>query len=170
MGRLPKNAEETKMNKTDIKSGIRSAIAIAQIGAEGVPRTNDEWMMRVREYFIVCEEEGLKPGYEGMCLACGCDRQYANRILRNQSRGYEALAWGKQVLASLMEQWNMTNKINPAQGIFLLKNHFGYQDNIKVQLDSDNNDYDRLDMDTIAKSLPKDLTVDVDFVEKNFDE
>lgn len=44
----------------------------------------------------------------------------------------------KQVLAALLEQWGETGKINPAALCFMMKNHFGYQDNVQIQIEPRN--------------------------------
>lgn len=48
------------------------------------------------------------------------------------SRG-AIIAKGKQLLASLMEQWAVTGAINPTTAIFLQKNHFGYADTYQFE-------------------------------------
>jgi hypothetical protein len=78
----------------------------------------------------------MRPGIEGMCYSLGVHRNTFNDWVnrKDSSREVQDIAIrAKQALAMYFEQVFVTGKVNPATGIFLLKNWFGYQDVIVTE-------------------------------------
>ena len=94
---------------------------------------------RLGEYFQIYAEADLKPTVAGMGMALGLDR----RRLWEIKSGALVGGVGKQhlpeatlvlikkayeILETSMEAYANAGKINPVMAIFMMKNHFGYQD------------------------------------------
>ena len=90
---------------------------------------------RVVEYFQLCADHDMKPGVAAVGLAVGLDRRRLWEIRSGSSRNSTIPQECKDIICEVYDSlevlWEgyMTNgKINPVSGIFLGKNHFGYQD------------------------------------------
>jgi len=91
---------------------------------------------RIQDYFAVCIKNGKRPTVAGLSLAFGVDRRtlYAWRVGTRRAGAEESrkkLEQASAILNSLMEDYMHEGKINPVAGIFLMKNHFGYEDQRK---------------------------------------
>lgn len=99
---------------------------------------------RIGMYLQICSEDDMKPSVAGLALAFGVDRKtiwaWANGVdsayLPNESRNFIKKAY--QFLNAQMEDYAQNGKINPVAAIFLMKNHFGYQDKQEVVLTPNN--------------------------------
>ena len=99
---------------------------------------------RMGMYFALCAQDDMKPSVAGMALAFGVDRKtiwaWANGVdsktLPEDSRNLIKRAY--QFLNAQMEDYAQNGKINPVAAIFLMKNHFGYQDKQEVVLTPNN--------------------------------
>lgn len=100
---------------------------------------------RLCEYFQIYAEADLKPTVAGMGMALGLDR----RRLWEIKSGALVGGVGKQhlpeatlvlikkayeILETSMENYANAGKINPVMAIFMMKNHFGYQDKTEYVL------------------------------------
>ena len=100
---------------------------------------------RLIEYFKIYAEADLKPTVAGMGMALGLDR----RRLWEIKSGALVGGVGKQhlpeatlglikkayeILETSMEAYANAGKINPVMAIFMMKNHFGYQDKTEYVL------------------------------------
>lgn len=96
---------------------------------------------RIEEYFSIEAEYGNKPSVVGLGLALnGMDRRRIYEIVSgNAPRGHNLPTTLPKTVRDLIKKaytvleqnWNdymQGGKINPVSGIFLGKNHFGYQD------------------------------------------
>ena len=97
---------------------------------------------RINEYFNIVAENGNKPTVVGLGLALnGMDRQTLWEIRTGKYRnGPKKVPYGLppavtdlikktyKMMEELWENYMQNGKINPVSGIFLGKNHFGYQD------------------------------------------
>lgn len=86
---------------------------------------------RIGAYFQHCEDNDRKPQIVGMCNWLGINRntlnEWRNGVTRNSTHGDII----KKACSIIEEQWAdymQNGKINPASGIFLAKNWFGYKD------------------------------------------
>ena len=104
-----------------------------------MPKVNtgnlSEILDRIDMYFTRCIEWGIRPCVAGMCAALGVTRQTWYYWISGQKREYsKELEPINAILESLLEQYGLQGKLNPATQIFLLKNHFGYRDTNEVVL------------------------------------
>lgn len=86
---------------------------------------------RIQEYFAFCIQEDAKPSVPGMGLWLGVDASTIRKWRAGDYRGTTHFAVIKKamfVLESLWNDWMQSGKINPASGIFIGKNMFGYKD------------------------------------------
>lgn len=90
---------------------------------------------RIGEYFAFCIENDRKPNMVGMANWVGVDKVTLNSWKRGDYRAETHSPVIKKACGMLEELWQdyMHNgKINPASGIFLGKNMFGYKDQQEV--------------------------------------
>lgn len=109
-----------------------------------LPRINiydyDAVLGRITKYFEICRDLDLKPPMNGLALALGLDRrrlwELRNGKRNNPGKNAEPVPTDVVQLVqsvytgmeTLWEIYMQNGKINPASGIFLGKNFFGYQD------------------------------------------
>ena len=115
---------------------------------------------RLCEYFQIYGEADLKPTVAGMGMALGLDRRRLWEIKTGAAVGgvgkqhlpEETLVLIKkayEILETTMENYANAGKINPVMAIFMMKNHFGYQDKTEYVLtpnQQQTNDYDAEDI------------------------
>ena len=135
MANLLKSAnEDFEKNPQFVSETISQITDIAQMGAT-VPATAEELKNRINEYFVFCENHGLRPGIESLALSCGMDRRRFWEIC-NGSRGaewQEICLRAKQCIISFLETSMYHGRLNPAAGIFALKNIAAWQDSVTVE-------------------------------------
>lgn len=102
----------------------------------------EEVEQRVFDYFNLCAQNDMKPSVAGLALAFGVSRvtiwRWANkqqddligRIISSDS--CNALKRAYILLNAQMEDYMQNGRINPVAGIFMMKNHFGYEDKTEV--------------------------------------
>jgi hypothetical protein len=88
---------------------------------------------RIKQFFKFCEEVEMRPTVELMALAIGVSRKTLWAWEQEGNTRGEIISRAKQCLAALMEQWGITGRVNPAAMCFLMKNHFGYHDDIRIE-------------------------------------
>ncbi len=99
---------------------------------------------RIGMYFKLCADDDMKPSVAGLALAFGVHRKTIwawstgvdSKTLPTESRDFIKKAY--QILNAQMEDYAQNGKINPVAAIFLMKNHFGYQDKQEVVLTPNN--------------------------------
>lgn len=93
---------------------------------------------RTQTYFEICAQNDMKPSVAGYALALGISRQELWNIVsgkRVKPAGViDALKRPYLVLNAQMEDYMQNGKVNPVTGIFLSKNHFGYQDKQEIEV------------------------------------
>ncbi len=117
---------------------------------------------RLIEYFQIYAEADLKPTVAGMGMALGLDRRRLWEIKTGAAVG----GVGKQhlpeatlvlvkkayeILETSMEAYANAGKINPVMAIFMMKNHFGYQDKTEYVLTPNQKQESDYDADEISK-------------------
>jgi hypothetical protein len=115
---------------------------------------------RLCEYFKIYGEADLKPTVAGMAMCLGVDRRRLWAIANDQPTGGQGklmnipaetadlVKKAYEILETSMENYANAGKINPVMAIFMMKNHFGYQDkteyvltpNQKTEIDYDAED------------------------------
>lgn len=86
---------------------------------------------RIYEYFEYCVENDRKPNKIGMANWLGVDATTVNSWEREEYRALTHSPVIKKAVSILHELWAdymQNGKVNPASGIFLGKNMFGYKD------------------------------------------
>lgn len=104
---------------------------------------NDEKQVeeRITWFFCHCIDDDMKPTVTGLCNALGISRKTlwdweAGRV--RSATHTDLIKRAKDFLAELWEDYMLNGKINPVSGIFLGKNHFGYQDKSEVVITPNN--------------------------------
>ena len=86
---------------------------------------------RLHQYFQYCIENDRRPQVVGMCNWLGVSRNTVNTWKNGEYRNGSHSDIIKRAYDTLEEMWvdfMQGGKINPATGIFLAKNFFGYKD------------------------------------------
>ena len=130
---------------------------------------------RLAEYFRIYGEADLKPTVAGMAMALGVNRRILWAIANDQptgGNGYklnlppESTDFVKkayEMLEMSMEAYANAGKINPVMAIFMMKNHFGYQDKTEYVLTPNQKQESDYDADEISKRYLSDsTTIDAD--------
>lgn len=114
---------------------INHSLRLADLGK--VDLTNvEEVTQRIKDYFVICAEDDMKPSVAGLALAMDIDRRYLWEI-REGKKGKtpevaDTLKKAMKILDLQMVDYMQNGKINPVSGIFLMKNNFGYADKQEV--------------------------------------
>lgn len=90
---------------------------------------------RINEYFDFCEQNDKKPNMVGMANWLGVSRDTLNCWRRGDHRlqtHSDVIKKACGMLEDLWQEYMQNGKINPASGIFLGKNMFGYRDQQEV--------------------------------------
>ena len=153
------NVQEVKTSPGEMGEMVSRALDISEIGKSGTPNTPDEWRERIVQYFTYCINNDMRPGVENKALACGCSRQNLWQHQRSGSDVGKIITQAKQTLAALMETWSLEGKLNPATSCFLFKNHFGYSDTQRLEIEPQNPLGAPKTMEEIAASVPDDYDI-----------
>jgi hypothetical protein len=118
---------------------------------------------RLCEYFKIYGEADLKPTVAGMAMCLGVDRRRLWAIANDQptgGNGYklnlpqettDLVKKAYDILETTMENYANAGKINPVMAIFMMKNHFGYQDKTEYVLTPNQKQESDYDADEISK-------------------
>ena len=129
---------------------------------------------RLGEYFQIYAEADLKPTVAGMACALGVNRQRLWEIKTGAAVGgvgkqhlpeatLDLIKKAYEILEMSMENYASSGKVNPVISIFMMKNHFGYQDKTEYVLTPNQkteNDYDAEDIR--KRYLSDSSTIDAD--------
>lgn len=110
---------------------------------------------RIGMYFQHCMENDRKPQIVGMCNWLGISRETLNLWRNGEYRKDTHFDIVKKAVSMIEEQWAdymQNGKINPASGIFLAKNWFGYKDQTDVVV-APQNPLDNLNAEEARKRL-----------------
>ena len=119
----------------------------------------DQVRERIGMYFNHCAENDRKPQVVGLCNWLGISRDTLNKWVRGEYRGETHSDIIKRAVAMIEEQWAdymQNGKINPASGIFLAKNWYGYKDTADVVI-TPNNPMQDLNADDARKRLVEEI-------------
>ena len=123
-------------------------------------REPEEVRQRIVEYFQIYAEADMKPTVAGMAMALGVDRRRLWEIKTGALVGghsqqnlpeetLDCIKKAYEILEATMESYANAGKINPVMAIFMMKNHFGYQDKTEYVLtpnQKQESDYDAEDI------------------------
>lgn len=105
-----------------------------------------EVQQRLNEYFGLYARNDMKPTVAGMAMALGMNRKTLWAIVNDAptgGAGYKSalppevahlIKKAYNIMENLWESYMNSGKLNPVTGIFLGKNHFGYQDKTEYVL------------------------------------
>lgn len=125
--------------------------------------------VRLGEYFEIYGEADLKPTVAGMAMCLGVDRR---RLWDIKTGNYTNVGGYKDlppetvdlvkkaydILETSMENYANAGKINPVMAIFMMKNHFGYQDKTEYVLTPNQQQASDYDAEDIRKRYLSDST------------
>ena len=125
--------------------------------------------VRLGEYFKIYGEADLKPTVAGMAMCLGVDRR---RLWDIKTGNYVNVGGYKdlppetvdlvkkayEILETTMENYANAGKINPVMAIFMMKNHFGYQDKTEYVLTPNQKTESDYDAEDIRKRYLSDST------------
>jgi hypothetical protein len=128
---------------------------------------------RLSEYFKIYGEADLKPTVAGMAMCLGVDRR---RLWDIKTGNYVNVGGYKDlppetvdlvkkaydILEMTMENYANAGKINPVMAIFMLKNHWGYQDKTEYVLTPNQQQASDYDAEDIRKRYLSDSVVESD--------
>lgn len=90
---------------------------------------------RIKDYFLFCADNDRKPSVIGMCNWLGISRDTIQTWKRGEYRDSTHSAMinkAYSMLEELLNDYMLNGKVNPASGIFLLKNIHGYRDQVDI--------------------------------------
>lgn len=125
---------------------------------------------RIREYFTLCEEKGLRPSNLGLYAALGMSRQDVNDLFRRADRNKvspacsDIIQKAKLALSAYREQLAICGKVSPPIAIFWAKNFDGMEDATRVELTPQRSG-PAADMtpEEIAEIIERDIPIDADY-------
>ena len=117
---------------------------------------------RLIEYFKIYGEADLKPTVAGMAMCLGVDRRRLWEIKTGSAVGgtttndlpretLDLVKKAYEILETTMENYATSGKINPVMSIFMMKNHFGYQDKTEYVLTPNQKQESDYNADEISK-------------------
>lgn len=96
---------------------------------------------RIEWYFTHCSKNDMKPTVKGLCNSLGVTRNtlrtWYNEDYRSSTHS-DIIKKAYNLLEELWEDYMLNGKINPVSGIFLGRNHWGYQDKIDLVITPNN--------------------------------
>ena len=130
---------------------------------------NDSEAVRERlcEYFQIYGEADLKPTVAGMGMALSLDRRrlweiktgnHTSSTPKLPRETEDLIKKAYEILETTMENYANAGKINPVMAIFMMKNHFGYQDKTEYVLTPNQQQASDYDAEDIRKRYLSDST------------
>ena len=122
---------------------------------------------RLCEYFQIYGEADLKPTVAGMGMALGLDRRrlwemktgkHTSSTPKLPRETEDLIKKAYEILETSMEVYANAGKINPVMAIFMMKNHFGYQDKTEYVLTPNQKQESDYDAEDIRKRYLSDST------------
>lgn len=111
-------------------------------------------------YFINCEENGVRPANLGLYASLGLTKQDVDDVLRGKNKSkvnpacVDLLKRAKIALSSYREGLALSGRLNPATAIFWAKNYDHMSDVTTIEVTSDRQEAPQLTQDEIAKRIP----------------
>ncbi len=133
----------------------------------------DAVRQRIGEYFKIYAEADMKPTVAGMAMALDVDRRRLWEIKTGAMVGgttkqnlppetLDCIKKAYEILESSMESYANAGKINPVMAIFMMKNHFGYQDKTEYVLTPNQKQESDYNAEEISKRYLSDSVIDSD--------
>lgn len=123
--------------------------------------TTEEIQKRIEEYFTICVTNNTRPVLSGIAFSLGANRNRIYEICRGgNANGYMPYGLSEEsaavirracaILEMQMETYLVQGQINPASGIFLAKNHWGYRDQVENVVITDGRE--RVDVEALRQT------------------
>lgn len=117
---------------------------------------------RIGMYFQYCADNDRKPQIVGLCNWLGITRQtlneWQNGVVRAGTHG-DIIKKAVAVIEEMWADYMQAGKLNPATGIFLAKNWYGYKDVADVVV-TPNNPYQAASDDELKNKYLTDIPTD----------
>lgn len=117
---------------------------------------------RIGQYFQFCADNDRKPQIVGMCNWLGISRDTLNQWKNGDYRSTTHTDMIKRAVSVIEEMWAdymQAGKLNPATGIFLAKNWYGYKDVADVVV-TPNNPYQGASEEDLKQKYLTDMVED----------
>jgi len=117
-----------------VQEGDNAAYLAFILEARDLPKIDfgdpEQVKERINWYFNHCMNHDMRPTVSGMSNALGVSRRtvWLWKNGTNRPQNFEIINQAYDQLEELWELYMMHGKVNPANAIFLGKNHFGYRD------------------------------------------
>jgi len=152
----------------NIEPGDNSRFVRHALASWNLPKIDisdpDQVEERLGMYFKYCIDNDRRPQVVGMCNWLGISRQalneWKNGEVRKDTHG-DIIRKAYELMEEMWIDYMQGGKINPATGIFLAKNFFGYKDVADVVV-TPNDPMRDLDADTARKRITDGIPVDDD--------
>lgn len=178
-GNLPKESLVKIISKKEPGENTKYLkAAMAALDLEPIDCTDPEQVdRRMREYFINCAENDMKPTVAGMSSWLGIERTSlwkwrtggGNRASSKKSRVIgPVIQRYMDAIEDMHIGFMMDNKVAPATGIFLAKNFFGYRDQQEVAITPNNPMGDDISEEELQKRIVEGLAED-DYIDGEFE-
>jgi hypothetical protein len=149
------------IQKGDISSYIHSMTTLRRLPPV---ITDVELIERCELYFDWCITNDMRPGVEGLALACGINRRtlwdWESCRTHGNTRRSEIIKFAKQQISALTEQMALKGQLNPITYIFTMKNHFAYTDKTEIEIATNSPLGAQLTPEEIDVRIPHDLRMD----------
>ena len=157
----------------DVKPGDNARYLRHAMATLNLPPINiaDETQVanRIEWYFTHCSENDMKPTVKGLCNSLGVTRNtlrtWYNEDYRSSTHS-DLIKKAYNLLEELWEDYMLNGKINPVSGIFLGRNHWGYQDKIDLVITPNNPLGDTPDESELRRRIQGSTTQDVEVVDE----
>jgi hypothetical protein len=139
-----RNSPVIGMNGYNLEPGDNTKFLTMQLelfNLEPIDKRDAEQVaQRLNEFFGIFAKYDVKPTVAGLALSLGMSRQELWAIVNNKplgGSGYKStlppetanlIKKTYSIMEGLWEGYMVSGKLNPVTGIFLGKNHYGYQD------------------------------------------
>lgn len=158
--------ELTAEGGADTKPGDNSRFIRHAMASWGLPKIDISDAKQVEDrigmYFQYCADNDRKPQIVGMCNWLGITRETLSTWRNGEYRSGAHSDIVKKACAIIEEMWAdfmQAGKINPATGIFLAKNWYGYKDVADVVV-TPNNPLHDMDAEQARKRIADAIPVD----------
>lgn len=126
----------TYVHPTQRGSYVRDALTLSKWPKIDVSDP-DAINQRIDEYVDFCESHNAVPTLSGLALVLGTDRRTLWRWETGELRTpahRDAIKRAHVLIEESINRLLMEGKMNPAAGIFMLKNWYGYKDNVDINV------------------------------------
>lgn len=127
----PKGTKQQRTLVTQDKKNAAILKDILPLFQHDTPITAEDYYKATDDYFAYCVQHDMRPGIESLCAVYGINKQTFFDILERDIE-FDARAnivrKAHQTIMAYYEQLNITGKLNPSMGIFLLTNWGDYRD------------------------------------------